>query len=83
MMRAAEPGFTSMLLSSTHNSWCTASETEERTWKKRVWNLVKATPTLRSSSCRASTDRASFLLGYPSLFCILTQVTDGKSNALI
>lgn len=35
------------------------------TWKNLVWNLVNAQPIRRSSSCRASTLRASFSLGVP------------------
>ena len=37
------------------------------TWKNFVWNLVKAQPIRRSSSCRASTLRASFSFGFPRL----------------
>ena len=37
------------------------------TWKYLVWNLVNAQPMRRSSSWRASTDMASFLLGDPSV----------------
>lgn len=33
------------------------------TWKYFVWNRVNAHPILKSSSCLASTDRASFLFG--------------------
>ncbi len=38
----------------------------KHTWKNLVWYLVNAHPILRSSSCLASTDMASFLLGEAS-----------------
>lgn len=41
--------------------------TSALTWKNFVWNLVKAQPIRRSSSCRASTLRASFSFGFTRL----------------
>jgi len=41
-------------------------------WKNRVWNRENATPTLRSSSCLASTASLSSLFGTPSDFMART-----------
>ena len=37
--------------------------TDIATWKNLVWNLVKEQPIRKSSSCLASTESDSFLLG--------------------
>mmetsp|Transcript_11343 Transcript_11343/g.45782 ORF Transcript_11343/g.45782 Transcript_11343/m.45782 type:complete len:205 (+) Transcript_11343:1829-2443(+) len=57
-----------------------ASRCEYRPWKNLVWNLVNATPTLRSSSCLASTASASSRLGAPSV--LMARSMDSFDTAL-